>query len=850
MATFTVNGRTVSVEKNQKLIRYLRDTLRLTSVKDGCSEGACGTCTVLIDGKPTRACIPQTDKLEGKNIITVEGLSDFEKEAWVYAFGEAGAVQCGFCIPGMVMAGKGLLDVNPDPTEEEIAFALRTNICRCTGYVKIIAGVKLAAKILREGKIPQQDQENWHYGQSVHRLDVREKVLGYGQYPDDIYMDGMIYASAVRSEYPRARVLAIHTEEAKALPGVVCVLTAADIPGQNKVGHLKKDWDTMIAVGDITHYLGDAICIVAAESQEILAQAKALVKVDYEELPMVRNPREAMQTDAPLVHRDGNLMAHRHIQRGNPAEAIAKSKHILTQRFSTPWTEHAFLEPECAVAYPEGEGVMVLSADQGAYDTQHEIMGMLGLPAELVKVRNCLVGGGFGGKEDVTVQHHAALVAYLTKRPVKVKLTRAESILIHPKRHPMEMEFSIGCDENGIIQGVAAEVIADTGAYASLGGPVLERACTHAAGPYNYQNFEIDGWAFYTNNPPAGAFRGFGVTQTCFCIESLLNQMADIVGISPWEIRYRNAIRPGQELPNGQIVGPETGLVETLEAIKPYYDKGKYVGIACAMKNSGVGVGLPDTGRCRLVVTDGKVHIEAGASCIGQGLGTVLVQVCCQVLDLPRSAVVYERSNTFDAPDSGTTSGSRQTTITGEACRRACVELKKALEGKTLSDLNGTDYYGEYATKTDPLGADVPNPVSHIAYGYATQLCELGEDGKILRIVAAHDVGKAVNPRSVEGQIEGGVVMSMGFALTEKYPLVDCKPTAKFGTLGLFKANQIPEVKAIVVEKPGLDVAMGAIGIGEITSIPTAPAIADAYYRFDGVRRNSLPLENTPYSRK
>ena len=850
MATFTVNGQTVSVEKNQKLIRYLRDELHLTSVKDGCSEGACGTCTVLIDGKPTRACIPQTDKLEGKSVITVEGLSDFEKEAWVYAFGEAGAVQCGFCIPGMVMAGKGLLDVNPDPTEEEIAFALRTNICRCTGYVKIIAGVKLAAKILREGKIPQQDQENWHYGQSVHRLDVREKVLGYGEYPDDIYLDGMIYASAVRSQYPRARVLAIHAEEARALPGVVCVLTAEDIPGENKVGHLKKDWDTMIAVGDITHYLGDAICIVAAENQEILAQAKALVKVDYEELPMVRSPREAMLTDAPLVHRDGNLMAHRHIQRGNPAEAIAKSKYMLTQRFSTPWTEHAFLEPECAVAYPDGDGVMVLSTDQGAYDTQHEIMGMLGLPAEKVKVRNCLVGGGFGGKEDVTVQHHAALVAYLTKRPVKVKLTRAESILIHPKRHPMEMEFSIGCDENGIIQGVVAEVIADTGAYASLGGPVLERACTHAAGPYNYQNFEIDGWAFYTNNPPAGAFRGFGVTQTCFCIESLLNQMADKVGISPWEIRYRNAIRPGQELPNGQIVGPETGLVETLEAIKPYYDKGKYVGLACAMKNSGVGVGLPDTGRCRLVVQDGKVHIEAGASCIGQGLGTVLVQVCCEMLDLPRSAIVYERSNTYDAPDSGTTSGSRQTTITGEACRRACVELKKALEGKTLEDLNGTDYYGEYATKTHPLGADVPNPISHIAYGYATQMCELGEDGKIVRIVAAHDVGKAVNPRSVEGQIEGGVVMSMGFALTEKYPLVDCKPTAKFGTLGLFKANQIPEVKAIVVEKPGLDVAMGAIGIGEITSIPTAPAIADAYYRFDGVRRSSLPLEGTPYTRK
>ena len=263
---------------------------------------------------------------------------------------------------------------------------------------------------------------------------------------------------------------------------------------------------------------------MAAETPEILAQAKALIRVEYEELPMVRSPREAMLPDAPLVHRDGNLMAHRHIQRGNPAEAIAKSKHILTKRFSTPWTEHAFLEPECAVACPDGDGVLVLSSDQGAYDTQHEIMGMLGLPGELVKVRNCLVGGGFGGKEDVTVQHHAALIAYLTKRPVKVKLTRAESSIDSPSGIP-EMEFSLGCDENGIIQGVAAEVIADTGAYASLGGPVLEPACTHAAGPYNYQNFEIDGWAFYTDNPPAGAFRGFGVTQTCFCIETLLNQM-------------------------------------------------------------------------------------------------------------------------------------------------------------------------------------------------------------------------------------------------------------------------------------------------------------------------------------
>ena len=849
MATFTVNGHTVTANQNQKLLRFLRDTLRLTSVKDGCSEGACGTCTVLIDGKPTRACIPQTDKLEGKQILTVEGLTEFEQEVFTYAFGAAGAVQCGFCIPGMVMCAKALLDQNPAPTREEAAYAIRNNICRCTGYVKIIDAILLAAEVFRAGAVPPVP-EDWSLGQRVPRVDVREKVTGTGIYPDDVYLDGMIYASAVRSAYPRARVLAIHTEEAKALPGVVGVFTAADIPGQNKVGHLKKDWDTMIAVGDITHYLGDAICIVAAEDPETLARAKDLVRVDYEELPMVRSPREAMLPDAPLVHRDGNLLAHKHIQRGNPAEAIAKSKHVLTQRFTTPWTEHAFLEPECAVAYPDGDGVMILSTDQGAYDTQHETMGMLGLPAEKVKVRNCLVGGGFGGKEDVTVQHHAALVAYLTKRPVKVKLTRAESLLIHPKRHPMEMEFSIGCDENGIIQGVAAEVIADTGAYASLGGPVLERACTHAAGPYNYQNFEIDGWAYYTNNPPAGAFRGFGVTQTCFCIETLLNQMADIVGISPWEIRYRNAIRPGQELPNGQIVDNSTGLVETLEAVKPYYDQAKYVGIACAMKNAGVGVGIPDTGRGRLVIQEGKVHIFAGASCIGQGLGTVLTQMVCTQTGLPPEAVVYERSNTYFAPDSGTTSGSRQTLFTGEACRRACESLREAIKDKSLTELENEEFYGEYLGKTDPLGAPVPNPVSHIAYGYATQICILNEEGKIERMVAAHDVGKAVNPLSVEGQIEGGVVMSMGYALTERYPLTDCKPTAKFGTLGLFRANQIPEITPIIVEKEGLNVACGAIGIGEITAIPTAPAIADAYYRYDGRLRTSLPLENTPYTRK
>ena len=859
MGAFTVNGRSVTPSRNMKLLRYLRDELRLTGAKDGCSEGACGACTVLIDGQPCKACVPDTDMLAGRHVITIEGLTDWEKQVYTFAYAEAGAVQCGFCIPGMVLCSKALLDRNPDPTEPEIRYALRNNYCRCTGYVKIVEAVKLAGQILREGVLPEKGADDWQLGSRVQRLDAEEKVLGTGKYPDDYYPDGMLYGSALRSKYARARVLSIDTAGAKALPGVAAVLTAEDIPGQNKIGHLKHDQYTLIPVGGLTHYLGDAIALIAAEDRETLEKARKLIKVEYEVLPAVHNIQEAAAEGAPRVFDEeaDNVCAHKHISRGNAAEAIRQSKHVISEHFETPWTEHAFLEPECAVSYIDGDGdVFLYSTDQSAHQTLHECRLLLG--TDRVKVQNALVGGGFGGKEDMTVQHHAALLTYITRRPVKVRLTRAESLLIHPKRHPFVMDFTMGCDENGMIQGVRATVSTDTGAFASLGGPVLERACTHAAGPYQYQNFEIDGTAYYTNNPPAGAFRGFGVTQTCFATESLLNMMADLVGITPWEIRMRNAIRPGGVLPNGQIVDGSTGLVETLEAVKPYFDEavsaGKPVGLSCAMKNAGVGVGIPDTGRVKLVVEpDEKVHIYTGASCIGQGLGTVLVQMVVSSTDLTREDIVYERSNTWIAPDSGTTSGSRQTLITGEACRRACEQLMEARRaGKTLADMVGETYYGEYLAKTDPLGADVPNPVSHVAYGYATQMCILDpKTGKIEKIVAAHDVGRAVNPLSCEGQIEGGVVMSTGFALRERYPIDgDCRPIEKYGSLGLFRAHEVPEIIPVVIDKPGLDVACGAIGIGEITAIPTAPAIADAYFRYDGQRRCELPLRHTPYEQE
>ena len=851
MFRINVNSKHTETNENKSLLRYLRDDLRITSAKDGCSEGACGTCTILFDGEAVKACTLTTKMADGHSIVTVEGLTEWEKRVYDYAFGKAGAVQCGFCIPGMVMAAKGLLDKVPDPSEEEIRFAIRNNICRCTGYVKIVEAINLAARIFREGGL-EEEKEEWKIGARVKRPDVREKVLGYGKYPDDLYVDGMLHAVALRSKYPRAKLLSLDKEEALKEEGVVAIFTAQDIPGKKTVGHIVKDWEAMIGIGETTRFLGDPVALVVADTRDHADRAKDKIKVEYEVLPFISSIDEAKKEGAVLVHPEykGNIAQERHISRGDAEKAIAESDFTYTSVFSTPHTEHAFLEPECALSIPTEEGVRIYSTDQGVYDTQHETAPMLGLPYDKVEVFNCLVGGGFGGKEDVTVQHLSALAAFLLKKPVKMKLSRSESLLFHPKRHPMREKITIGVDKKGRIKGVMAEVEADTGAYQSLCGPVLERACTHASGPYNYQNFKIDGYAYYTNNPPSGAFRGFGVTQTCFGLESSLDRLAEMVGISGWEIRYINAIKPGDELPNGQIADPSTGLKETLEAVKSDYYNNEIVGIACAMKNAGVGVGLPDYGRVTLKVEDSKVIIKCAGSCIGQGLWSVLKQIVADVSGIDGDDIIVEKANTF-APDSGTTSGSRHTTITGEAARRASLLIKKELEGKTLKDLEGEEYYAEYLGKTDKLGSPLPHPVSHVAYGYATQLCVLNkESGKIEKMIAAHDVGRAINPLSLEGQIEGGVVMGMGYALRERYRLDKCKPMEKYGSLGLFRADELPPIEAKVIEKEGLDVASGAIGVGEITCIPTAPAIANAYRKLDGIERNSLPLQNTPYEIK
>jgi len=850
MFKFTLNQNDVTVAADKNLLEYLREDARLISVKDGCAEGVCGSCSVLVDGKAWRACKLTVAKVQGKAVTTLEGLPAREKEIYSWAFGEVGAVQCGFCMPGVVISAKSLLDQNPNPTSAEIKSGLRYNLCRCTGYLKIERAIQLAAKALRDGKTFSAEGSTAKVGARMVRVDSEEKLLGTGEFVDDMKVPGMLYGAALRAKFPRALVKKIDISAAQACTGVEVVLTAKDVPGERLLGHIVHDWPVMIAEGEETHYVGDALVVLAATTQETARKALELIRVEYEERTPLLSPEAAMAEGAPLIHPTGNLLSETIMKRGDVDKAIAEAKHVVTQHYSTPRQEHAFLEPESALAIPMQCGSLtVYTGGQGVYDDRQGIMEMLGLPEDKVRVISKYVGGGFGGKEDLSVQHHAALLAWHSKKPVKLTFSREESFRVHPKRHPMEMEFTTACDERGKITAVRARIVADTGAYASLGGPVLQRACTHAAGPYQIENVDVVGRAFYTNNIPSGAFRGFGVTQTCFAGESNLNLLAAKLGISPWEIRFRNAIEPGGVLSNGQIADAGTALKETLLAVKDVYDANPGAGIACSFKNSGKGVGVHDVGRVKLIVENGVVVICTSAACMGQGLATVILQIVGETAGLARSALRVHEPDTMVTPDSGTSTASRQTLITGEASRRAACVLKRELDNHSLAELEGREFYAEYDCITDPMTSNKPNRVSHVAYGYATHVVILGNDGKVQKIVAAHDVGKAINPNGVEGQIEGGVVMGLGFALTEDFPLLNGAPTVTLGTLGLMRAAQVPEIVCHLIEKNSPDLAYGAKGVGEIVMLTTAPAVAGAYFNRDGKFRNSLPLKDTPYRR-
>jgi selenium-dependent xanthine dehydrogenase len=843
-----INGQYYSVTDEKPLISVLREEIGMLSVKEGCDDATCGTCVVIANGKLVKSCSRKASSFQNQEIITTEGLSEREKDVYVEAFGETGAVQCGFCIPGMVMAGKALLDKKPDATRDDVAKGIRLDVCRCTGYKKVEDAILSAGAMLRDDKQITGSNARIRMTDRAHRPDAAEKTLGTGLFADDIRLDGMIYAKALRTKYPRALVNAIDTSKARAHPDCVAVLTAEDVP-ENKIGHIVNDWDVMIRIGDTTRYVGDALALVATADEEKLDEILALIEVDYTELEPVTTPQDSLRADAPLIHEQGNICAVEHVRRGDVRGALAKSAHVVTRKFKVGWQEHAFLEPECAVAEPVEDGLRLYTSSQSVYDEQREVSRMLNLAPEKVRSTATLVGGAFGGKEDMTVQHHAALMAWHTKKPVRVKFSRQESLDYHVKRHPMDMEFTVGCDESGRLTALRAVLISDTGAYASLGGPVLQRACTHAGGPYNFQNVDILGLAMYTNNPVSGAFRGFGVAQSLFAMEGCVNELAEACGLDPWEFRYLNVVRPGDELPNGQIVDDAVGIVECLESLKGDFYKYPRAGLAIGIKNTGVGVGLVDTGRCLLSVEDGLVHIRTSASCMGQGIGSVVEHMLSETVDITPDRIVFETPDTERTPDSGTSTGSRQTLLTGEAVRRAAEQLRDALaEVEGLEALEGREFFGEFSPPTDPIGSTKPNPVSHVAYSCGAQLVVLDDTGEVEKVITAFDVGTVVNQQAAEGQIEGGVVMGLGYALTEEFKVEGGYPKTRFGQLGLIRSNKTPQIEVRFVQSPGLvPYAYGAKGMGEICLIPTAPACAQAYYNRDGKRRYSLPLQDTYY---
>ncbi|NLZ67452.1 MAG: selenium-dependent xanthine dehydrogenase [Spirochaetales bacterium] len=852
MLTLTINGKVVTTSKDKNLLSFLRDDLHLVGTKDGCSEGACGACTVIVDNKATKACVFKLSRLENKEVITIEGLSEREKEIYSYSFSIVGAVQCGYCTPGMIMCAKALIDQNNNPTRDDVKKAIRGNICRCTGYIKIEDAILLAAKLFRDNASVESVKQLSLENIQQQRVDAVTKAMGQGLFVDDITLEGMVYAKAIRPKFARERIISINTKKAEEDESCVKVITAKDVPC-NMSGHILKDWPVLIKEGDITSYQGDAIALVVSDSKQELDRIATLVEIEEEELEGVFTIEDALKDEIKVHEGRSNVLVTEVIKRGDIKQALDNSDYVLEDTFSTPHTEHAFMEMECAIGVynPENKGVIVYTGSQSVYDEQREISHILNLSKEQVTCKSCFVGGGFGGKEDMSVQHHAALASYLLHRPVKVKLTRQESLIVHPKRHPMIMSLRLGANKDGKITGLECTIDADTGAYASLGGPVLQRACTHASGPYNYQNIQVIGRALYTNNVPSGAFRGFGVTQSCFAFEALLNKMAEKVGLDGYQIRLINALKPGDVMPNGQITSQDTGLIECLKAVKDaYYEKDGIKGIACAFKNSGIGVGNEDVGRCILSVEGGKVHIRTSASCMGQGLATVTTLIVQKVLGLELSQIVAENPDTARTPDSGTSTASRQTVFTGEATRRAALKLKEALNGRTLLEAEGMEVYDEFNFPTDPITSTKPHPVSHLAYSYSAQVTKLDSEGKVIKITASSDAGNVINPTAIEGQVEGGVVMGMGFALTEKFPLEKGIVKSKYGTLGLLRATDVPEIKTIFVHGPEVSpYAFGAKGIGELCTIPTAPSIQNAYYNKDKLFRTSLPLEKTYYKK-
>ncbi len=852
---FTLNGAPVSadVEPDTTLLDLLRETFGVTSVKDGCApEGSCGACTVWIDDRAAVSCAQLATKASGRRVVTQEGLAAADRDRWSNAFVASGASQCGFCSPGIVMKAEALLRRNEAPTREEIAHALAGNLCRCTGYVKVIDAVGIAAATRRGEPMPALEMSG-RVGTRTARQRGRELALGDKPYVNDLSVAGMLHGAVRFSDHPRARVLRIDTSRAIALPGVVSVVTARDVPGERTQGLITRDWRQFVAEGEITSYVGDVLAVVAAETRRAAREAAKLIDVEYEVLAPVTDPFRALEPGAPKLQPGGNELSVSRVRHGDVDTALAGAAHVLTETFRTQFIEHAFLEPESSLAEPQPDGTLdVASQGQGIWEDRRQIASFLGEPEENVRVTLVSSGGAFGAKEDLNVQAHAALLARVTGRPVRITLSRAESLRFHPKRHPLVLEYTMGCDAEGQILALRARIVGDTGAYASVGDKVLERAAGHACGPYKVPNVDIEARAVYTNNPPCGAMRGFGANQANFALEGMLDRLAALVGIDGWEMRWRNAVDVGDRFGTGQKLGPGVGLKKTLLAVRDAYRSARYAGIACAAKNSGIGNGMAEYGKAILrPETDGTVTLFHSWTEMGQGCDTVLSQIACEELGLTADCVRVS-VNTGHELDTGQTTASRATMLGGRAVIDAATKLRHELADRPIASLAGREFYGEFKVDwtTPPDDPTVEEPVTHFAYAWATQVAVLDDEGRLAKVIAAHDVGKAINPTLLEGQVEGGVHMGLGHALTEEFVVEEGRPTTMtLKSLGIIPPSGMPPVECIFIEDPSPEGPYGAKGVGEVALVPTASAVAGALFAFEGVRRTSLPMRDSAAAR-
>ena len=914
MIEFSVNGKAVSlsVVPGEMLSTLLRERLNLTGTKIGCNEAECGACTVILDGEPVLSCTFPAAKAHGKEVLTIEGLAEpADGSSRLHPLQEAfikhGAVQCGFCIPGQIMTSYALLQKIPSPSIRDITHALKDTLCRCAGYPSIINAIQAAAKSLQTGQAVEAPQISTSarplkaVGNLVTRPDAVAKVTGNAIYTDDLKFEGMLHARVKRAMLASAIVKRIDTTKAKALPGVRAVLTAQDIPGEHNHGLVIPDWPTLVDINEQIRYVGDAVAIVAADTMEIASEALDLIEVDYDPLPVVSDPVQAKQPGAPLVHSTGNLLKHIKVRKGNVQDGFEQADVIIEHTYHTPMHDHAFLEPECTLTRLTAEGrIEVYVGSQIPYSDRSSVAKALAVPENQVHVIGQLMGGGFGGKEDIAGQIHAALLTKATGRPVKLLYDRHESLIAHPKRHATQVRVKIGAKNDGTFTAVETELYGDTGAYASLGEKVMTRATTHSSGPYEVAHVKADCYAMYTNNPPAGAFRGFGVMQSAFAVESLVDELAERLILDPAELRKKNALKIGSVTNTGQTLTHSVGLMECIEKVdqemrgsshgdpfSPRWDEHNphlvsAWGFAVGYKNTGLGGGAPDKASAEVeLYRDGTVEVRTSSAELGQGLPTVLQLIAAEELGIEPERVRVLLSDTDLTPDGGPTTASRQTYVTGNAVRHATqslihmmvselaehldvpLESVQFIEGLAQIQESKIGYgeiaelilshgrlpkaeYTYWAPVTKPLGEGGD---MHFAFSFAAQAAEVQVNlftGEVTvkRLVIANDVGYAINPLGLQGQVEGGAIMGIGHTLCEDF-LLD-EGIVLSDRLARYRTPSItftPQITSFFVEHPTEDGPYGAKGVGEIVLIPTVPAITNAIYNATGVRVDRIPVD-------